>query len=375
MDALNITPLLSFVLGIFLFVFVLFRKSGLGRDKRLRFVLAALVFYFAFVSFDYYTTLSEHGSNWYFGISYMFHHLIGFLFYYFITLLIKLPMAFKKWLFIVIGLTLLRWFFFYPLFEHENIDVFFTSLQTSAYDEWLFMEYLLTTLLNIFFFFLAFYRFRKAPMALVLAKGEKLKYKWAKLILIALVILQLGMFINLSVNGYTLDTYQISMKFESLLIAIFFFIFAYSIMHFPVFAFSGDFEDLPEETKKKYAKSSLKNSSELFAQISTLVREEQLYLDFDLKLNTLSEKLGSSIHHVSQAINQNSGMSFPDFINGFRIEEAKKRLLMPKPDTIFAISLDVGFNSKAAFYTAFKKVTSQTPTEFKKATKRWFQSK
>ncbi|TMU55139.1 helix-turn-helix domain-containing protein [Flagellimonas algicola] len=369
MDALNIAPLLSLTVGVFLFVFILFRKSGLGRDKRLRYVLAALVFYFAFVSFDYYTTLSEHGSNWYFGISYIFHHLVGFLFYYFIALLIKLPVAFKKWVFIVIGLTLLRWLFFYPLFEHENIDEFFTVLRTSEYAEWLSLEYLLVTLLNIFFFFLAFYRFRKAPMALVLTKDERLKYKWAKLILIALVILQLGMFINLVVNGYTLDTYQISMKFESLLIAIFFFIFAYSIMHFPVFAFSGDFEDLPEETKMKYAKSSLKDSSELFEQISTLVREEQLYLDFDLKLNTLSEKLGSSVHHVSQAINQSSGMTFPDFINSFRIEEAKKRLLKPKPDTIFAISLDVGFNSKAAFYTAFKKVTSQTPTEFKKASK------
>ncbi len=369
MDILNITPLMSLAVGVLLLVFILFRKSGLGSEKRLRHILATLVFYFVFVSFDYYTALSESGSNWYFGISYMFHHLIGLLFYYFIALLLKLPVAFKKWVFIVIGLTLLRWFFFYPLFEYENIDAFFASIQTSGYDEWLFLEYLLVTLLNICFFFLAFYRFRKAPTALILTKDEKLKYKWAKLILIALVILQLGMFINLLVNGYTLDTYQISMKFESLLIAIFFFIFAYSIMHFPVFAFSGDFEDLPEETKKKYAKSSLKDSTKLFDEISELVKEEQLYLDFDLKLNTLSEKLGSSVHHVSQAINQNSGMSFPDFINGFRIEEAKKRLLIPKPDTIFAISLDVGFNSKAAFYTAFKKMTSQTPTEFKKASK------
>ncbi len=369
MEILNITPLLSLAVGVLLLVFILFRKSGLGKEKRLRYILATLVFYFVFVSFDYYTALNERGSSWYFGISYMFHHLVGFLFYYFIALLLKVPVAFKKWLFIVIGLTLLRWFFFYPLFEHEDLDAFFASIQTSGYDEWLFLEYILVTLLNICFFFLAFYRFRKAPTALILTKDEKLKYKWAKLILIALVILQLGMFINLLVNGYTLDTYQISMKFESLLIAIFFFIFAYSIMHFPVFAFSGDFEDLPEATKKKYAKSALKDSSELFDQISDLVREEQLYLDFDVKLNTLSEKLGSSIHHVSQAINQNSGMSFPDFINGFRIEEAKKRLLVPKPDTIFAISLDVGFNSKAAFYTAFKKVTSQTPTEFKKTFK------
>ncbi|WP_299363478.1 helix-turn-helix domain-containing protein [Winogradskyella sp.] len=370
MNALNIAPLLSLTVGVFLFVFILFRRSGLGSDRRIRYLLATLVFYFTLVSFDYYMTLSEGGNDWYFGISYLFYHLVGFLFYYFIVLLIKLSISFKKWMLIVIGITLLRWIFFYPLFENETMDELLTFLESSEYDEWLFLEYLTVSLLNVFFFFLAFYRFRQAPTALILNKNEKLQYRWAKFILIAFVVLQLGMFINLFVNGYSLDTYQLSMKFESLLIAVFFFIFTFSMMHFPVFAFSGDFEDLPENTKKKYAKSSLKDSSELFRQINTLVQEERLYLDFDLKLNVLSEKLGTSVHHVSQAINQNSGMSFPDFINSYRIEEAKKKLLVPKPDTIFAISLDVGFNSKAAFYSAFKKMTSQTPTEFKKAAKR-----
>jgi AraC-like DNA-binding protein len=59
-------------------------------------------------------------------------------------------------------------------------------------------------------------------------------------------------------------------------------------------------------------------------------------------------------------------MSYPDFISSFRIEAAKKKLIAPKPNTIFSIYLDVGFNSKAAFYTAFKKHTQMTPTEFKK---------
>jgi AraC-like DNA-binding protein len=110
----------------------------------------------------------------------------------------------------------------------------------------------------------------------------------------------------------------------------------------------------------------LSDSSSLFKQIEALVNKELLYLDYDLKLNTFAKKLDQSIHHISQAINQNAKMSFPDFISSFRIEAAKKKLIKPKPDTIFAIYLDVGFNSKAAFYTAFKKHTQMTPTEFKK---------
>ena len=202
-----------------------------------------------------------------------------------------------------------------------------------------------------------------------LDEKQAMNFKWAKLILAAFIILQMGVLVKDFITSFTIENYQAYLKLETLMIAIFFFIFAYSIMHFPVFAFSGDFEDLSQATKKKYAKSSLKDSSSLFQEIHDLVEREQLYLDYDLKLNTLAEKLDKSVHHISQAINQNTGGSFPDFINSFRIAEAKKKLLEPQPDTIFAISLDVGFNSKAAFYSAFKKATSQTPSEFKKSHK------
>ena len=153
MSALNIAPLLSLIVGVFLFLFILFRRLGLGSDRRIRYVLATLVFYFTLVSFDYYMTLSESGSNWYFGISYMFYHLVGFLFYYFIALLIKLSIPLKKWVLIVIGITLLRWTFFYPLFENETIDELMIFLDGSAYDEWLFLEYLAVNLLNVFLLF------------------------------------------------------------------------------------------------------------------------------------------------------------------------------------------------------------------------------
>ncbi|SIQ20963.1 helix-turn-helix domain-containing protein [Maribacter ulvicola] len=135
-------------------------------------------------------------------------------------------------------------------------------------------------------------------------------------------------------------------------------------MHFPVFAITGDFEDLHPTIKRKYANSSLVDSSNLFYKINSLVKDEQLYLESEIKINSLAEKLNKSVHHISQAINQNTGKSFPDFINSFRIQEAKKKLLQPKPDTIFTILLEVGFNSKAAFYSAFKKNTQQTPSQF-----------
>ncbi len=81
----------------------------------------------------------------------------------------------------------------------------------------------------------------------------------------------------------------------------------------------------------------------------------------------MAESIDSPLHHVSRAINENAGKSFSDFINDYRINKAKELLVSndTKSNTIYAISLDVGFNSKTAFYTAFKKATGETPTQFK----------
>ncbi len=370
MKLLSLTPLLATLIGTILFVFVLFRKSGLGKNKRIRQVLAGLIFIQTFTAFDHYLTISTDGTSGFYGLSYLFIHLTGFLLYYFVVLFTRTDLKIKKWLWIVAGYTLLRWMFFYPLLDYDNLYQFLSwGGEETEYNDWFELEYLITTIINISLTFAAFFRLKKAPLVLSLNDKQNFSLKWVKFVFVAFVVLQMGVLAKDSVVSYTVENYQAYMKIETLMISIFFFVFAYSIMHFPVFAFSGDFDDLPQETRQKYANSSLKDSSVLFREIQDLVAQEKLYLEYDLKLNTIAEKLDKSVHHISQAINQSSGKNFPDFINEFRIEAAKKKLLEPKPDTIYAISLDVGFNSKAAFYTAFKKSTSQTPTAFKRAHK------
>jgi AraC-like DNA-binding protein len=59
-------------------------------------------------------------------------------------------------------------------------------------------------------------------------------------------------------------------------------------------------------------------------------------------------------------------MNFNDFINGFRIEDFKQRLVNPVNTkfSLMGLAYDAGFNSKASFYRAFKKATGQTPSQF-----------
>ena len=150
---------------------------------------------------------------------------------------------------------------------------------------------------------------------------------------------------------------------------IFFFVLAFYAIRFPLFSVSGDYLDLPA-ADEKYAKSSLSenDSSDIWREINRLMNEEELYLNPEFRLNDLSGKIDRSVHHVSQAINQQDGGSFSDFLNGFRIERARQLLQSDKAKqyTILAIAYESGFNSKTAFYNAFKKHTGTTPSQFLK---------
>jgi len=66
-------------------------------------------------------------------------------------------------------------------------------------------------------------------------------------------------------------------------------------------------------------------------------------------------------------INENTGQNFFDFVNRYRIGEAKRMLTDPtdKKITVQEILYVVGFNSKSSFNTLFKKYTGVTPSEFK----------
>jgi AraC-like DNA-binding protein len=126
--------------------------------------------------------------------------------------------------------------------------------------------------------------------------------------------------------------------------------------------------DAPHQ-KEKYEKSSLdsEQAAQLAAQLQTQMQQDSLYLDSKLTLPLLARTMETTPHYLSQAINGQLGKNFFDFVNEYRIEEAKRRI--QKADAgrmnVFAIALDSGFSSKSAFYTAFKRYTGMTPSEYK----------
>ncbi len=120
-----------------------------------------------------------------------------------------------------------------------------------------------------------------------------------------------------------------------------------------------------EETKKALLPpDELHDAKErLLASMLT----DKCYLDNELTLPKLAEVTQLSIHKLSYLLNNDFGQNFYQFVNGYRIEEAKRLLLDAKKShlSIEGIAYEAGFNSKSVFNTTFKKTTGLSPSEFR----------
>jgi AraC-like DNA-binding protein len=129
-------------------------------------------------------------------------------------------------------------------------------------------------------------------------------------------------------------------------------------------------EESVDQAEEKYRRSGLdKETSLVFLnELTGHMEANKSYLEGDLVLPQLAQQLGISANYLSQVINEQLKVNFYDFVNGYRVEEARRlmRNAGQKNTNILNIALDSGFNSKSAFYTAFKKATSMTPTQYRK---------
>ncbi|GEN69863.1 helix-turn-helix domain-containing protein [Chryseobacterium rhizosphaerae] len=125
-------------------------------------------------------------------------------------------------------------------------------------------------------------------------------------------------------------------------------------------------EDADEEEVKRKLISD-EELGKIKIQLENIMETGKPYLDSDLNLIKLAETLEVSSHHLSYVINTGFGKNFFQYVNGYRVEYAK--VLLKDADSKFSIlgiAYESGFNSKTSFNTTFKKLTGQTPSEFKK---------
>ena len=120
----------------------------------------------------------------------------------------------------------------------------------------------------------------------------------------------------------------------------------------------------------KYKKSALggERKIRISQRLRKLMEEEQLYLNADLTLPKLAQALSVSPNYLSQTLNEYLDVSFFEFVAAYRISHAKSLLANPANSkmTILDVAIESGFNSRSAFYSAFRNGTGMTPAQFKR---------
>jgi len=126
-----------------------------------------------------------------------------------------------------------------------------------------------------------------------------------------------------------------------------------------------------ENNKTEEYKESITADNLYFQKLELLCKEHHIYTDSTLNREKVAEKLGISPGYVSQIINTITGENFAHYITQYRVEAVKEMMSNSEYENynLLTMGLESGFTSKTTFYKAFKKVTGQTPNEYKNISK------
>ncbi len=137
-----------------------------------------------------------------------------------------------------------------------------------------------------------------------------------------------------------------------------------------IFKYAGNPDSYkPLVQELKYAKSTLdeREKYRILKEIDRQLNEEKYHLDASASLAGLAKRVRANTHQVSQVINEAKGSSFFELMASCRVRDARKILRDPqyRHYKIERIAEEVGYLSKSAFNTSFKKITGFTPSEYR----------
>jgi AraC-like DNA-binding protein len=194
-------------------------------------------------------------------------------------------------------------------------------------------------------------------------KAEKLKFRWLNILLIGsgfiLFLDYVKHHIPLYFNDRILPAGTIVLFLNLVLFSV---LIIFSLKHAHIFIYA-------HKNGNKYHKSPLReeHKDRYLKKLMSYMDETRSYLSSGINLPELAKEIAIPSRYISQVLNEKLEMSFYDFINKYRIEEAKILLSDPEyhNNSIIEIAYDCGFNSKSVFNAAFKKFTGKTPSEYR----------
>ncbi len=195
---------------------------------------------------------------------------------------------------------------------------------------------------------------------------EKVHLSWLRALVIGFLLVMVSEAILVAakiINIYTNFSFSL---FVNIGLTGYYITFALvNLLVFTAVRYFGAFEQVNEIKITKKVRDERFFQPELALSVDDAIRGGQIYMDPDITLDKLAESLKILPRDLSSLINRHFGINFYEFINRYRIEEAKRMLTSEeyKATTITDIYLKVGFNSKSVFYTFFKKLEGMTPSQ------------
>ena len=108
-----------------------------------------------------------------------------------------------------------------------------------------------------------------------------------------------------------------------------------------------------------------KVDEQLWERICQLMDEQKPYLNSELKLQDFADMLCTNRTYIIDGIKAASGQTFTQFVNTYRVEQAKQLLTRYPDKKMSAVSMESGFATESSFFRIFKTATGITPSEWR----------
>lgn len=356
--------------GIVLAATFFFRKEGRNRPNRL---LGTFLFLFSLNLFSYVLYWTHYNLEFPHlnGIAGTFHFLYGPLLFFYALSITKPRRPWKLWdvVHLIPFIIFLIWMTpFFLQSAPEKIALLVDNLNASEESGLSVQTFTVVSIKATIMagyvaaIFAVFWNAQKSSDNKSNSHSKK-TYRWAQLISYSF----LGYVISYVTYFVLVETIDFKIEHDYMVsFAMSFFIFGIGYLGF----FKPAYLDEAHNGKFKYKNSSLsaEEADAYLEKLLSYMSEDKPYLDGDLKMDTLAKQLSIPSHHLSQIINERLDKNFFEFVNSYRVIEAKQILSDPskKEFKILRIAFESGFNNKTTFNSVFKDKVGTTPSRFRK---------
>lgn len=219
---------------------------------------------------------------------------------------------------------------------------------------------------------------------------ERISLLWLKTIIICLSVIYTFKFLGVISIYFDPESYLTKMGWISdLVVIIFIYLIAlFGIKQPDIFARwendpgegesgiadnnSDNVQSFEVVSNSKYLGSNLSSEEAqiILFELQKYMEAEKPFLESQLSIKDVAQALDVNTKKLSQVINEQFGLNFFNYINEYRVNEVKARIIAPEYEhlSVLGIALDCGFNSKSSFNSVFKRLTGKTPTDYKSET-------